>query len=185
MSLTDKFPTEVETPQGAFKVCTDFRDWIRFSQMLASDLSDEDKLLISTEYYLKEIPTDATVCLVGLCSFYSRKSYEEVAELFKPHKRTPKKPSYSFEVDADCIMAGFLATYGIDLENVPYMHWHKFMALLENLPEETEFRHRVAVRNTNLAKIKDADERARLRKYYNSIKIAERPSDEEIGSLFW
>lgn len=187
-NLTDKYPHEVETPAGSFTVVTDFRDWIRFSEMLQTkDLSDTEKLYIAAQYFMKDTPSDAMTALVGLCSFYARKTYEQTADLFKPSKRkgTGRKPSYSFEVDADCIEAGFLATYNIDLETVPYLHWHKFMALLENLPENSEFRRRVAARNTNIGKIKDADERARLRRYLSEISIAEAPSDEEIGSLFW
>lgn len=186
-SLTDKYPTTIKTPTGDWKICTDYRDWIRFSEMLkTNELTDEEKLYIASQYFLREHPCDAMEALIGLCSFYARKSYEDTKRLFRPSKKkATKKPSFDFEVDADCIEAGFLATYNVDLDSISYLHWHKFMGLLENLPEGTEFRHRVAARNTNLAKIKDADERARLRQYLATINIAEAPSDEDIGSLFW
>ena len=46
---------------------------------------------------------------------------------------------YSFEHDDDYIYSAFLTQYHIDLQDVEYLHWWKFKALLRTLSSELEF----------------------------------------------
>lgn len=41
-----------------------------------------------------------------------------------------------YDVDAPLIYAAFMQTYHIDLVSIDYLHWWKFQALLEGLPDE-------------------------------------------------
>lgn len=38
-----------------------------------------------------------------------------------------------FEQDADAIYASFLMAYGMDLTEIPFLHWYKFLVLLRLL----------------------------------------------------
>ena len=46
---------------------------------------------------------------------------------------------YSFEEDAPYIYAAFLSQYGLDLTEIPFLHWWKFKALFGALEERHEF----------------------------------------------
>lgn len=57
------------------------------------------------------------------------------------------KPKYSLKHDADYIYASFMQAYGIDLlEEHGKLHWFKFKALLNGLPEDTKFRQVISIR---------------------------------------
>lgn len=57
------------------------------------------------------------------------------------------KPEYSLKHDADYIYASFMQAYGMDLlEEHGKLHWFKFKALLNGLPEDTKFRQVISIR---------------------------------------
>ena len=45
---------------------------------------------------------------------------------------------YSFEHDDDYIYSAFLTQYHIDLQDIEYLHWWKFKALLRTLSSDLE-----------------------------------------------
>lgn len=54
---------------------------------------------------------------------------------------------YSLKQDANYIYGAFVQTYGIDLvESQGKLHWFKFQALLESLPDDTKFRQIIKIR---------------------------------------
>lgn len=55
-----------------------------------------------------------------------------------------------FDYDADSIYASFMQAYGMDLiEQQGKLHWHKFVALLNGLPEESPLKKIISVRSWN------------------------------------
>lgn len=46
---------------------------------------------------------------------------------------------YSFEYDDDYIYSAFLTQYQIDLQDIEYLHWWKFKALMRTLSSDLEF----------------------------------------------
>ena len=103
-------------------------------------------------------------------------------------RRRPGKPSFSFSQDAICIYAAFRAVYGIDLTNIPYMHWWQFLSLLAGLPQDTEIKERIYYRSVDLNTIKSKEERDRIKKIKKLIAIKEPQrrvvDDYEIGDVF-
>lgn len=47
--------------------------------------------------------------------------------------------AYSFDDDDNLIYAAFLDQYGVDLSDIPYLHWWKFQAMFENLRPDHKF----------------------------------------------
>jgi hypothetical protein len=95
------------------------------------------------------------------------------------------KPLFSFRADYPYIMAGFLRDYGIDLSEIEYLHWWKFRMLFEGLSEDTEIKQRIMYRGINLEEIKDKDEKKRIRKIQNAIRLPEEIlTDYDIGNAF-
>ena len=65
------------------------------------------------------------------------------------------------------------------------MHWHKFLALFDALPEDTPIKKRIAYRGVNLAAIKDKNERKRIRKIKDAIRIPQPDLDAyQCGDYF-
>jgi len=191
--LYDCFPETVELCGREYPIVTDFRDWLRFYDMLRdSEGSTEEKIDVLLSFYARKIPlVYYPICHKPLIKFF------KAAELFQQKKEESgnddagptEKPKqlYDFAFDAPFIVSGFWQDYGIDLLDQDLsMHWWKFRLLLMGLSERTEFKQRVMYRNTNTAEIKNVKERQRIQRIQRQIAIPmPAPTDEETGDLFW
>ena len=67
-----------------------------------------------------------------------------------------------------------------------YMHWWKFNALFDSLNENTELKKRIAYRMMDISKIKNKDEKKRIRRIQKQIAIpvVNVMSDEDIANAF-
>lgn len=194
-TLYEPYPEEVSVKERRYPIATDFREWIKFQDMMRDpDVTQHELAYGMAQYYKDEIPPDSDDAICALVAFYLQKDMEETRSILFPAlrndiKKQPeekKKALYDYAFDADCIMAGFYYAYHIDLDTVRYLHWHKFRALLNHLPEDTEFRQRIHYRGIDAGKIKDKKERERVRKIQRQIRLpAPAPTVNEIGGLFW
>lgn len=103
-----------------------------------------------------------------------------------PQSKRDGEQLVSFLFDAKYIYAAFMQSYGIDLiEQQGSLHWSKFSALLNALPDNTLMRQIIDIRKTNLNEIKDKDERKRLRKLQQQFSLEnEADSEEEGGDVY-
>lgn len=126
IDLTRKsLPNTITVNGRAFSVYTDFRVWLRFELSLAEHRG-KDPLPI--EYLFKnERPY---FCQISDLLKFARP--ERV--LPRPVRGTSSNVSVlDFKIDSDLIYAAFMQQYGIDLIDIPELHWHKFLALLQGL----------------------------------------------------
>lgn len=87
-----------------------------------------------------------------------RQQAELLSEVVKRQIELPKRPPsrhpqrvVDFNLDGEYIYASFLQAYGIDLlEEQGRLHWKKFIALFEGLPEGTKIREIMKIRGTEL-----------------------------------
>lgn len=186
--IYDPYPNRVTVARHEYEIITDFKDWLRFVDMLKDPaVTEQDKLLIMLGFYVDDLPpTMLSMAYRPLIDFFSMKEAESTganeAEEIPP---TAKKALYDFNQDARYIIAGFWQDYRIDLTETN-MHWWKFRILLDGLSEKTEFKQRVMYRNTNVNEIKDITERNRILRIQRSIAIKQgKPDDFEIGGMFW
>lgn len=119
-----ELPDTLEVDGIDYKIDTDFRTWIRFNEDFES----------------------------GVCPYYIFKrdipegSYEaEAAQfLYNPNvtprsTETPTERLLHYVLDGEYIVSSFQAVYGIDLTDPKLkMHWHRFKALLDGLPEDSK-----------------------------------------------
>ena len=113
----------------------------------------------------------------------------------KEKRKFPRKAAginsnkpFDFKEDAELIYAGFIQQYGIDLQETD-MHWWKFKSLLDGLTNETKFMQVVGYRLMDISKIKDKNERKRLKElqdYYaiRSNMPVQRTQEEIERELF-
>lgn len=126
IDLTRKsLPNTVEVNGRAFSVYTDFRVWMAFEIALAEHRGNDP---IPVAYLFKnEHPVYCDI--------------RALLEFSRPKNELPRKVRgtasdvrvIDFRIDSDLIYAAFLQQYGIDLVDVPDLHWHKFLAMLNGL----------------------------------------------------
>ncbi len=118
-------PNTINVYGRAFSIYTDFRVWIRFETELAEHRGDDP---LSLDYIFKnERPR---ICPIQSVLEFARPKHE----IPRPMRGTRDGVRViDFKVDSDYIYAAFLQQYGIDLIEIPELHWHKFLALFNGL----------------------------------------------------
>lgn len=187
MLLYEELPTAVSVDGEGYYVITDFREWIRFIDLAGSeDIDANIKVQLALEWFVNDIPCDAAKAIDALALFLQCKYPEDDTGTKTAQKAEISVPVFSYSHDAEAIYSDFLRFYGIDLFEVKELHWWKFKALLNNLPEDSRFMWLVRHRSINLAEIEDKKERDRIAKIKNSIALPTTAmKDEDIGNAFW
>lgn len=91
-----------------------------------------------------------------------------------------KSLSFDFDVDADLIYAAFWQTYGIDLtQEQGKLHWYSFKALLNGLPDDTLFTKVRQIRQTDLSKIKNKEQKREMRRMKREVALPNEDDREE------
>lgn len=187
--LFHPFPDTVEVEGKKYRIVTDFREWIKLSELLNKTQRLSKQMLdLILEWYVDEPPDNVPAALNALQEFMAASDvYPVFAGEDMPGKQLPEKPVFSFKQDAVCIYCAFYAVYGIDIETIPYMHWWKFRVLFEGLPSDTEIKERIYYRSVNLNNIKDKEERKRIKEIKKKIALREsgkKLNDYQIGEMF-
>jgi hypothetical protein len=197
----EELPEALEINGREYPVITDFREWIRFSDMLKSDIPPKFKLEFLSEMFLEKVPDlytedEIEEAMDAITSFLSlsgtefpdissdEANSEEESEEVEYEEQRAKKAIY-YEQDAPYIISAFRREYQIDLLSVPYMHWWEFRMLLDGLSEESQIKKRIYWRTCDVSKM-DKKERREILKIRRSITIPEEEyvSDEDIGNVF-
>lgn len=91
-------------------------------------------------------------------------------------------PVMDFEQDADVIYSSFMQSYGIDLIDIPFLHWSKFKALVAGLGDETALGRRVSLRLAETSKL-PPDKRAKLERAQRRVQLNAAPMTDEEERL--
>lgn len=128
-------PDAVTVNGRVFLLKTNFRDWLLFDRVLSKkgleELQYADLLIVlDTEEvpYLDELEE----LTKGILEFYSNQN-----PCPKNYGGGGGSKVMDYDIDSDYIFAAFLEQYGIDLCDIDYLHWHKFLALLRGLSDDT------------------------------------------------
>ncbi len=118
-------PNTISVNGREYSIYTDFRIWLRFENSLKGR-HEHDQIEIG---YLFKNERPVYTDIRNILAFSRPKN-----ELPRPVRGTSSDVTViDFEIDSDLIYAAFLQQYGIDLVDIPEMHWHKFLALLHGL----------------------------------------------------
>lgn len=156
--MTDKLPESVEVGGHEYPINTDFRAGMGFELMIQNRETDTFNLL--SPFFGDKIPRDVEGALSAVELFYCCGSIPERRE-----KLDNKKQAYSFDVDKNAIYADFWRFYNINLWTSS-LHWWMFRALLDGLPNESEFRQRIYYRTVDLKNLskREKERVSRIRK---------------------
>jgi len=182
--LIDKLPTEYE----GLKINTNFRSFILF-ELLMQDrkISKRDKISLALKLFYDSPPDDLKKGIEGILWFYSRGDQKEKKK--KKEGGESKKAIYSYEHDADLIYSAFLSQYGIDLNEIEYLHWWKFKSLFEGLNDENKICEIMGYRAVDLSKIKDKDQKEKYKKLKSAYALpderTEKEKEQDFADAFW
>ncbi len=163
--LTKELPDYIMVKGEKCPIKTDFKVWLRFSEIVGSSELDAEKLVEIFKLLFEKLPPDMIEALKAIFEFYSHTDEETKKE--KEHKKI-----FDFEYDADLIFSSFMQQYKIDLSEAS-MHWWKFKALFQSLSEDTKFMEVIKYRSIKLSDIKDKKQR----KFYAKMKAAHKLPD--------
>lgn len=191
----EDLPETLKINGKEYPIITDFREWIRFSDMLKSDLQPQYKLEFLAEMFLEDAPDlytekgveevmDSITSFLSLEALEFPNQYSDELEEVEYKDATEKKAIY-YEQDAPYIISAFRREYQVNLLSVPYMHWWEFRMLLDGLSEESQIKKRIYWRTCDVSKM-EKKERMEILKIRRSITIPEEEyvSDEDIGNAF-
>lgn len=145
--------------------------------MQYSDMSYDDACMNARYYdaldlfYKGNIPEDLDAAMEKLLWFYSCGREEKRGKLLK-------KPVVSFSFDFDYINAGFMQDYKIDLFDIEFLHWWKFMSLFSALHDDCKICEIMGWRGADMKKL-DKEQRKRVREMQKIYALPEEDVSRE------
>lgn len=114
--LYEQFPEEVKVNGEYYPIVTDFREWIRFTELVEDDsVPWRIKCGLLLQWYLDQVPEDIEAAIYALGDFLMcKRMYQDDPEDEEEGQQKSGKPVFSFSEDAGCIYAAFREAYGID-----------------------------------------------------------------------
>ncbi|ENK0839191.1 bacteriophage Gp15 family protein [Clostridium botulinum] len=184
--LIDLVPITVEIEGEYYEINSDFRTSVLFELLMQdNELSEEDKIIQALQLYYPVIPPNINLAVDKMLWFY--RCGKDMIPFKGSGKGKGVTQIYSFNFDDDYIYSAFLDQYGIDLQDIEYLHWWKFKAMFKALKEDNEIVKIMGYRSMDLSKIKDKEEKNYYRKMQELYKIPinknENDKLEEINNI--
>ena len=164
IKLTEQFPNSIKIGEKNYAINTDYRIMANLETKISrADISDANKF--------------AEIFRETISALFIEIPNEDIREIIKGvllyyccgKEPSPKKSEggskrcYDNDEDSYYLFAAFMQQYGDDLIT-SHMHWWEFRAKFTALTEETEFVKIMQYRSINISKIKNKEERARIKK---------------------
>lgn len=163
--LIDLIPNSVLIDGVEYEINSDFRTSMLFEMLMQdNNVGDKDKILRVLELYYPSVPNNIETALEQIMWFYRGGK-----EIFTSSKKSNGRNStqiYDFEHDDEYIYSSFLDQYGVDLQDIEYLHWWKFKAMFKSLKDDNMIVKIMGYRSVDLSKIKDKEQK----KYYTDLK---------------
>lgn len=166
--LSERLPDTVMVGGMEVSINTDFYTSILFEELVNDEeLDDMQKFTQAIElYYGRGVIrwSDREEAFNRIVEFYTgggpktNHTDEEDA--------APSQALFSYEYDGEKIYAAFKHDYGIDLQEVKYLHWWKFKALFRGLSEDNEIMKIIGYRGMTI----DPKMSQEQQKFYRSMK---------------
>ena len=177
--LLDPLPETVNIGGAEYPIETDFRTSILFELLIRDGEYEGSEMILKglDLYFHNSIPADLVEAANQMIWFYlcGKAENTQTGSKGEPDGDPGAESDdisgadgsdYSFEHDADYIYAAFFSAYGIDLAEIPYMHWWKFRALMRSLPQDCEFSRILGYRGIKItSKMSESD-----REFYRRMK---------------
>lgn len=178
--LIDRAPREVEIDGELVPIDSNFRTSILFELcLLDPDVPEYAKFAQAVELYYPHPPTNIDAAIEKALWFYQAGQEEQKGK----GRSKPKASIYSFEYDAGMIYAAFRAQYGIDLQDIEYLHWWQFKALFHGLTDEHEFVKAMGYRAVDITSDMSKEQKKHIAEMKEIYKLPLRISQSEQEKL--
>lgn len=164
IDLTKKaLPNTITVNGKAYSIYTDYRVWLKFM----IDLDKYGREFDVGYIFKNEMPPRANI--------------NELMVFAQPQNVVPRKIEHNdeiiidFVIDSDLIYSAFMGQYGIDLIDIEYLHWHKFLALLNGITNDTKLAEVMGYRSYK-KKTDKSDPYEKMKKIW---KIEKQTADNE------
>ena len=192
--LIDPLPLAIQVSGRDLPIETDFRTGILFEQLVESnEVPQEEKIAYAVNLYFPgRFPSNAMEqiqAVDGMLWFYSCGDEERATKQDQQQNSTSiARRIYDYDIDAPLIYSAFLAQYNIDLQDIQYLHWWKFIAMFRGLAQHHKIVEIMGYRAMNIAKIKNRAEREHYAALQAKYALPDNRSAEEkaaaAGALF-
>lgn len=189
--LTERLPDSINVQGVEYPIQTDFRTILRYSTQMDTITEDNLAEIISCMKIViyRDFPDDIFSAISALNWFIKCGKEEKRNRPSNKLLGVNSNQPFDFSVDGELIWSAFRRNdvYGIDLLEIPYLHWWKFIAMLDDLPEDTRL-HRImdyrTIDTTNKNLSKEArDVYAALQRYYKIRAVKDQRNEELIKAL--
>jgi len=189
-SVDNTFPKSVLIAGQETPINSDFRTILKILKIYEdNDVNDVRKFSLILEWFYPVIPVEyANEALTALVEFVAppKEEYSDpMRSVYMNNQeklRKEKSQKYCFEFDAEEIYISFLYDYKIDLVEIEYLHWYKFLIMFSNLSKDTPFQRKMELRTMDLKDFKGKD-RARMMKAQKAVQIPLKLSTEEMDQM--
>lgn len=174
--LIDLLPSKVEIEGTEYDINSNFRISVLFSLLMEDDeLTEKEKILQALELYYPIIPHNKIEAVEKIKWFYSCGKESNSKPI---GRKGNSERIFDYEEDAKYIYSAFLSQYRIDLQDIEYLHWWKFKALLDSLGENNKLLEIMKYRSVDISKIEDKEQR-RFYKDMKKIYSLDKPNKED------
>ncbi|MDO4669353.1 MAG: Gp15 family bacteriophage protein [Butyricicoccus pullicaecorum] len=158
-SIFNALPDSLSIKSQEYSINTDYRAWIRAYTILLQNSTDEQKAIDFCSW-LQDMHLPLTdEAMTAAVDFLLCGNDTQTGG---GGDTTP--PCFDFEADSEYIFAAFWSAYGIDL-SVITIHWWKFIALFQSLPDDCQLCKIMRYRAINLDTVPDEQ-----KKFYGDMK---------------
>lgn len=193
--LTEAPPDRLKVGGAIFLINSDFRMMIRVEGILAKSIPKEEKakqlLPVLIEFYknderITDLLDDAVEQLLWFYKAVDRSTTDttESPEDDDTQTKKNKQPSYSYEHDGGLIYSAFLDQYNMDLITIPHLHWWIFVALLDALRSDCEFKKVIGYRTITITNDMSDEQKKTYRELKRIYKLPDHRTPEEIEQEF-
>ena len=175
--LLDALPQTAEINGRRYRVDTDFRAAYRYAAAAQSGLPSKQFILQALHcFFGQEYPSDIEAAIDWVDWFYKAGTIQNTVGNGKGGAPAP----ISFEHDAGRIYASFMSVYHIDLLDVKYLHWWKYKALFDALPDDCEIMKIVGFRTAKIDSKMPKNQQEYLRKMKELYAIPVSERDQQL-----
>ena len=148
------------------------------------EIEDEEKTIQALQLYYKKCPKNIDEAINKMLWFYSCGKENTLKADSKTGSSSEK--IYDFDYDDEYIYSAFLDQYGIDLNEIEYLHWWKFKAMFKALKEDNEIVKIMGYRSIDLSKVEDKKQKEfykKMKKIYEIPIAISKDEKEKIDKI--
>ena len=183
--LLDLLPTTVDIEGIEYEINSDFRTSILFELLMQDvEIEVEEKIIQALQLYYKQCPNNIEEAINKMLWFYSCGKENDLKSNSKTGSNSEK--IYDFDYDDEYIYSAFLDQYGVDLNEIEYLHWWKFKAMFKALKEDNEIIKIMGYRSIDLSKVEDKKQKEfykKMKKIYEIPIAISKDEKEKIDKI--